>query len=151
MAAAKWYVPEDGAYAVHLGPGWETEPDPEDGGVDISQEDGAGELHLLAFALPPGEFPDPGEELFAFLDENEIVLEEDDLDDVELDGAGELTLCEYISEDEETGEADFWMVGVAVLPGALVFAHYTCAVGEEEQEREQIRAILSTLRLPPAE
>jgi hypothetical protein len=148
MDDARWYRSHDGTFSVQLPDGWLTEPDAEQGGVELWHPDGAGELSLLAFPLAPGEPPDPGEELYAFLDEHEIELEEDDIEDLELSDGGELALCEYLTEDEDSGEAVYWLVGVGALPGALVFANYTCAAGEEEIEREVVHSILRTLRTP---
>jgi len=146
MAGGQWYTAEDGSFAVRIPAPWQAEADPEEGGVELWHPDGVGELHLVGFAASADEPPDPAEELYAFLEEQGIELEEDEVEDLELDDAGELALCEYLSEDEETEETLFWLVGVAALPGALVFAHYTCTAGEEELEREQLRSILRTLR-----
>jgi hypothetical protein len=148
MDEAGFYKAEDGTFMVRLPAGWQAEPDAEEGGVDLWHPDGAGELHLLAFAAASDEAPDPAEELYAFLEENGIELEEDEVEDLELASGGEMALSEYVTEDEESGDSTFWMVGVAVLPSALVFAHYTCALGEEDAEREQVLALLRTLREP---
>lgn len=111
-----------------------------------------GSLHLLGFALPADELPDPAEELFVFLDEEGVELEEDEIEDLELAG-GEAAMCEYLTEPDEDdaepeeAEATYWLTAVAVLPGVLVFASYHCEAGEEERERDAIRKILASLRL----
>jgi hypothetical protein len=152
MDGAADYTAQDGTFAIRVPAGWQTEPDTEEGGVDLWHPDGAGDLHLLGFPAPSGaEAPDPAEELYAFLEENDIELEEDEVEDVELPSGAEMALCEYVTEDEESGEATFWMVAVAVLPESLVFAHYTCPLGQEEAERDQVRALLQTLRAPGGE
>lgn len=147
------YTDTEGGFDVRIPAGWEAEPDPEVGGVEISRAEGAGSLHLMGVPQPEGEFPDPAEELYAFLQEQGVELEEDEVDDVELEGGAELALCEYGTEadEEEGGEATFWMVGVATAPGHLVFATYSCAAGEEDEEREAVREILASLRLHGAE
>ena len=45
--------------------------------------------------------------------------------------------------DPEVAPAD----AVATAPGNLVFASYTCPAGREDEERETVRDILTTLRL----
>lgn len=146
MSEAGWYTAADGTFEVRLPSGWLAEPDPEEGGVEIWHPEGAGELSLLGFPLPPGERPDPGEELYAFLEEHDIELEEDEVEDAELSDGGELALCEYVSEDEATGEATYSLVGVGALPGSLVFAHYICAAEEEGAELEEVQDIVRSLR-----
>ncbi len=74
-------------------------------------------------------------------------LEEDEVEDVPLEDGAEMAVCEYLSEDEDEGDSLFWMVGVATAPGALVFATYFCPAGEEEAERETVRAALASLRV----
>jgi hypothetical protein len=148
MDEAGFYTAEDGTFVVRLPAGWQAEADPEEGGVDLWHPDGPGELNLLAFAAVSDEAPDPAEELYAFLEENGIEIEEDEVEDIELASGGEMALSEYVTEDEESGDVTYWLVGVAVLPSALVFAHYTCALGEEDAEREQVLALLRTLREP---
>jgi len=151
MDRARWYTESEPGFSLQLPPGWEADRDPEEEGVDLYHPEGVGELHILAFSSSADEPPDPGEELYAFLDENEVVLEEDEVEDVALEDGGELAYCEYVSEDEETGESDFWLIGVAALPGTLVFAHYICAAGEEERERDAVLNALRTLRVPRSE
>jgi hypothetical protein len=137
---------------VDLPAGWETEAD-EEGGANLLAEEGVGLLHLVRFDQPPGEVADPAEELYAFLEDQGIELEEDDVEDVELPGEALLALCEYITEQEDASEAEddepatFWLVGVATAPGNLVFGSYSCPAGREGEEREVVRAILSSLRL----
>jgi hypothetical protein len=150
MDETGWYTAEDAAFTVRIPAGWQAEPNAEDGGVDIWNPEGPGELHLTSFPVPPGEQPDPGEELFAFLAESEVELEEDEVEDVVLEGGAELALCEFLSEDEESGEIDYSLMGVAVFADRMVFAHYTCAYGDEERERERVRSLLQTLRDPAA-
>jgi hypothetical protein len=147
MDGGHWYTADEGGFAIRVPAHWQAEADPEEeGGVELWHPDGVGELHLVGFASAADEPPDPAEELYAFLEEQGIELEEDEVEDLELSDEGELALCEYLSEDEETGETLYWLVGVAALPGRLVFAHYTCAADEEERERDKVRAILRTLR-----
>jgi hypothetical protein len=129
---------------------WEVEED-EEGGFLLSDPDGPGLLHMVAFAQTEDEHPDPAEELYAFLEDQGIELEEDEVEDVDLGGEGELAFCEYLTEDEEADEevATYWLVGVAILPGFLVFSNYSCPVGEQDVERELVRRILASLRTRP--
>ncbi|HET8657074.1 MAG TPA: hypothetical protein VFL93_16230 [Longimicrobiaceae bacterium] len=139
----------DPAFSLEIPPHWTAEPDEEEG-VRIYATTGAGLLHLAAFEQPPGEMPDPGEELYEFLEDQGIELEEDEIEDLLLGESGEMALCEYISAEEgdEEGEAEtYWMVGVAVAPGNLVFCNYSCPAAEAEAEREAVREILTSLRL----
>lgn len=139
----------ENAFALMLPDGWEAERDEEEG-LNITAPDGPGLLHMVPITQPAGEMLDPAEELYAFLEDQGIELEEDEVEDLELDGAAELAVCEYITEaevDEDEESATFWMVAVVTAPGTLVFCHYTCPAGEEQAERETIRAILATLRL----
>lgn len=140
------YPDPEGGFDVQLPPGWSAEPDPEEGGVELWGPDEVGTLHLLGFARE-GDFPDPAEELYAFLEEQGIELEEDEVEDVELAGGAEMALCEYIAEDEETAESTFWLMGVAAAPGRLVFATYSCPAGEEQKEHEIVWDLLASLRL----
>lgn len=140
----------DPSFDFEIPDGWEAEPD-EDGGVAVAREDGHGLLHLIAFEQASAEVPDPAEELYIFLEDQGIELEEDEIEDLELTSGAELSLCEYLSEDEEEDpqerEMTYWLVAVATAPGNLVFANYTCPAGEEDHEREVVRGILATLRL----
>ena len=138
---------------LELPAGWEMESDPE-GGVNLSASEGVGLLHLARFDPPAGEPPDPAEELYAFLEEQGIELQEDEVEDVDLPGGALLALCEYITEQErdevdDDEPATYWLTGVATAPGILVFGSYSCPAGEEERERETVRHILSSLRLAP--
>lgn len=143
----------EGRFHFLIPAGWAASPDPEEGGLEVAREDGEGALHLISFPAEPDEFPDPAEELYAFLDERGVELEEDEVEDVPLDGDAELSVCEYVAEDDEAdgeeAEPTFWMVGVATAPGTLVFATYLCPAGAEAAERDDVRALLATLRLNP--
>lgn len=150
MAAGERYTDPEGGFEAEVPPGWWARPDAEQGGVELAAGgDGAGVLHLLAVPQPEGSFPDAAEELYAFLDEQGIELSEDDVEDLELAGGAELTLCEYEveAEEDEQDEPTFWLVGVATAPGQLVFATYVCAAAEADQERDVVRGILASLRL----
>ena len=155
MESDRWHTASAEGFEVRVPAQWEVEPDPEEGGIDISRPDGAGVLHLYGFPHSVAENTDPGEELYSFLEDQGIELEEDEVEDFELVGDAELALCEYVSEDEDTEEAGedpevtFWLVGVAALPEVLVFAHYTCPLGEEEEERDTVREILRSIRTHP--
>ena len=151
MTDDKRYTAPEGGFDFRLPAGWTAAPEPEAGGVEVEHPEGAGTLHLIGFPQPEGEFPDPAEELYAFLSEQGVEIEEDEVEDLELPGGVEMALTEYVSEDEEEEEgATFWLVAVATAPEALVFATYTCVAGEEEEERETIRGILTSLRLRAA-
>ncbi|MBV9774255.1 MAG: hypothetical protein JO040_09920 [Gemmatimonadetes bacterium] len=141
------YSDAEGGFDVLVPAGWTTETDPEVGGVELSHPDGAGALHLIGVPQPDDEFLDPAEELYAFLEEQGVELEDDEVEDVELDGGAEMALCEYLTDDEEEEGETFWLVGVATAPGSLVFASYSCAAGEEEEERETVRRVLASVRL----
>lgn len=147
MTDSQRFADRAGGFDVQLPAGWSAEPDAQEGGVQIFQEDGAGILHLIGIVQPQDAFPDPADELYAFLEDQGVELEEDEVEDFELAEPAEMTLCEYLTEDEEAGEQTFWMVGVATAPGRLVFATYMCIAGEEREERETVREVLATLRL----
>jgi hypothetical protein len=149
MQTSRRFEDPDGIFRVAIPEGWTTETDPEAGGVELFREDGAGSLHLLGFAAPADEVADPAEELYAFLEEQGVELEEEDVDDMELANGAEMALCEYLAEPdpEDDDEPTYWIMGVATTPGALVFASYSCAAGEEDEEREQVRAIMASLEL----
>jgi hypothetical protein len=139
----------DPEFVVAIPRGWEAEAD-EEGGVDIAAPEGPGLLHLIAFPQEPGEFLDPAEELYIFLEDQGVELEEDEVEDLELAEGQDLALCEYLSEDEGEGSAEretYWMVGVATAPGNLVFCSYSCPAEQAEAERETVRSILGSLRL----
>lgn len=135
----------DGRFDLVIPAGWSAAADEEDGGLEVWNEAGSGTLHLLAF--PHDEFADPAEELYAFLEERGVELEEDEVEDVPLAEPAELALCQYVSEDEESGESLFWLVGVATAPGVLAFATYFAPEGDEGTEPEQVKEALRTLRL----
>jgi hypothetical protein len=150
-------VEVQGGAELELPDGWVAEVD-EEGGMNLMAEDGPGLLHVVTFPQEPGEMADPAEELYAFLEDQGVELEEDEVEDVELGGEAHLALCEYISEQDEPGEGDdddepatFWLVGVATSPGNLLFGSYSCAAGDEELERETVRAILASVRLREAD
>jgi hypothetical protein len=151
MAEQRRHEDREGGFDVVVPAGWQAAPDPEEGGIELSHPDGAGALHLIGFPQEGDEFPDPADELYAFLQERDVELEEDEVEDLPLDGDAEMSVCEFIAEDEEEGEPTFWLVGVATAPGRLVFATYVCAAGEEEQERQTVLDTLATLRLHPVD
>lgn len=155
MPDAARYVDPEGAFELRIPPGWTAEPDTEDGGVELFDPAETGVLHVIGFAQPEApddEVADPAEELYAFLDEQGIELEDDDVEDLAIQG-GEMALCEYIVEEDgengEPAEAAFWLMGVATAPGQLIFASYTCPAGSEEVERETVREVLRSIRVPP--
>jgi hypothetical protein len=138
----------DPAFSIQVPSGWVAERDEEEG-VLVSARDGVGLLHMVAFPTSTDDMADPGEELYAFLDEHGIEILEDEVEDLELAGGGEMSLCEYLAEDDEGEESDestYWLVAVAVGPGNLVFASYSCPAGEEEAERATLREVLTSLR-----
>ncbi len=137
----------EGRFELRAPAGWQAAPDEDGDGLEVWSEAGAGTLHLISFAPEGDDFPDPGEELYAFLAEQDVELEEDEVDDVPLEGGAEMALCEYLTEDEESGENLFWIVGVAAAPGRLVFATYFCPAGQEAREREAVRDALASLRI----
>ena len=137
----------DGRFTLRIPPGWSAAPDDEGDGLEVWREDGVGTLHLVSFAAD--DFADPAEELYAFLEDRGVELEEDDVEDVPLPDGAELALAEYEAEDEEEGDATFWLVGVATAPGAAVFATYLAPAGEQEREVALVRDALASLRLTP--
>jgi hypothetical protein len=139
------YRHANGGFEVVVPDGWQIEPD-EENGLVLSTPEGCGLLHLMPFQRDEEEEVDPAEELYAFLADQEIELEEDEVDDLELPGEGSLALCEYVVEEE--GEAIHWLMGVATAPGRLVFASYSCPDGDAlgAAEREEARRILAGLR-----
>ncbi|HEX8318260.1 hypothetical protein [Longimicrobium sp.] len=141
----------DGRFSMVPPAGWSAAPDEEQGGLEVWREDeGIGTLHLISFDAED-DFPDPAEELYAFLEDRGVELEEDDVDDLPLEGGAELAVCEYEAEDEDEGDVTFWMVAVASAPGVMMFATYVAPAGEQEAERELVRQALGTLRLAAAE
>ena len=137
----------DPGFTLRVPAGWDAERDEEEG-VLVGAEEGPGLLHLVHFPGSGDEVADPAEELYAFLEEQEIEIEEDDVEDLDLAGGIELSYCEYLSEEDEEEAATYWLVGVATGPGNLVFVSYSCPAGEEAEERETVLDILSTLTLP---
>ena len=146
MSDAQHVRDPDGRFTLVPPPGWSAATDEDEGGVEVWPEEGAGTLHLISFDAGD-EFADPAEELYAFLDDRDVELEEDDVTDVTLPDGSELAYAEYEAEDEDEGDVTYWLVGVASGPGALVFATYLCPAGEQEREAESVRAALATLRL----
>lgn len=137
----------DPNFSLVLPAGWVAEKDEEEG-VAVFLPEGPGLLHLVAFPDPGDDMLDPAEELYAFLEEQGVEIEEDEVEDIELGEGAELSYCEYISEDEgESDESTYWLVGVATGPGRLIFVNYSCAAGDEEQQREVLRDLLRSLRL----
>lgn len=138
----------DPAFEVRIPAGWTAEAD-EEGGINLARDAGLGLLHLIAFPQDPDEIFDPGEELYVFLEDQGVELEEDEIEDVELAGGADLALCEYTSEeeDDDTEGETYWMVGVAAAPGKLVFCNYSCPAAESDTERDAVLEILKTLTL----
>lgn len=137
------YEEKDGSFELQLPAGWWYEPD-EEGGLLVAKEDGVGLLHLIPFERGPGEEADPADELYAFLEDQEIELEEDEVEDVELLTGGSLALCEYLAEEGD--ELVYWMIGVATAPGQLLFASYSCPAEDQDQESESIRDLLAKVK-----
>lgn len=141
----------DGRFTLTLPAGWQAAADEDGDGLEVWKEEGAGTLHLISFPADEDDaFPDPAEELYAFLDDRGVELQEDEVEDVTLDGGAEMALCEYEADDEDEGEALYWMVGVATAPGTLVFATYFCPAGQEEAEREAVLGAVRSLRVGAA-
>jgi hypothetical protein len=148
----------DPSFDVDLPEQWTAAPD-EDGGISVSGPGAVGLLHLIAFEQPLGQDLDPAEELYVFLEDQGIELQEDEIEDLPLEGGADLSLCEYVTEEEEEegedevggaaeeGETTYWIIAVATIPGNLVFASYSCPADAIEAEREAVRAMLATLRL----
>lgn len=145
------YVDPEGGFDLRIPDGWSAEPDPEEGGVEIWSPEGVGMLHLIGFPHESEQPTDPAEELYSFLYEQGVGLEEDEVEDIELAGGAEMAICEYIGQEEGIDgieeESAFWLMGVAAGPGFLVFASYSCPAGEEEIEREAVHATLASLRI----
>jgi hypothetical protein len=139
------YRDPNGNYALALADGWTVEADGE-GGALIFREEGFGLLHLMPFERESDEEPDPAEELYAFLADHDLELEEDEVVDIDIGPTGSLAVCEYLAEEPE--EVVYWLVGVATTPGRLLFASYSCASADREHEREAVREMLGTLRFP---
>lgn len=147
MSDAQRIRDPDGRFTLVPPPGWQHAPDDDDGGMEVWHEQGTGTLHLISFDTDE-DFADPAEELYAFLAERDVELEDDDVQDGILDGGGELAVAEYEAEDEDEGDVTFWIVGVATAPGVLVFATYLRPAGtEDDAESESVRQTLASLRL----
>lgn len=152
MASGERLVIE-GRFEVRLPPGWVHEDD-EDGGVLVASAEGPGLLHLVSFEQDEGAPLDPAEELYVFLEDQGVELEDDEVEDLELP-EGELAYTEYLTEEDGEGEgeadaeepATYWLVGVATWPETLVFCSYSCPAGSQDVERERVIGILSSLRL----
>lgn len=138
----------EGRFELPLPAGWQSADDEDGDGMEAWREDGAGTLHLISFETD--DFTDPAEELYAFLQERGVELEDDEVEDVPLDGA-EMALCEFLTEDEDDGEKLFWLVGVATAPGTLVFGTYFCPAGREAEERDVVRQALGAIKVHGAE
>lgn len=134
----------EGRFELRLPPGWQAAADEDGDGLEVWREEGAGTLHLISFETDG--FSDPAEELYAFLQERGVELEDDEVEDVPLEGA-EMALCEFRTEDEDDGETLFWLVGVATAPGTLVFCTYFCPTGREGEERDPVRGMMGAMKV----
>lgn len=153
MAPERLELP--GGFDLLLPPGWSWEADEEEGGILVAAEDGPGLLHLISFPGGEGEPADPAEELYAFLEDQGVELEEDEVDDLELPPPAEIAFCEYLTEDDLEGDArspveadeatTYWLVAVATAPGSLLFANYSSPAPPDEPEREAVLGILRSL------
>jgi len=135
-------------YSLTLPEGWEAAPDPDGDGEELFHPQGAGIVHLVPLAAASGE-EDPAEELYAFLAEQDVELEEDEVEDLELTGGGALSYCEFGTEEElEEGGAEQvrWLVGIALGPRGLLLITYSAPEGEDA-EVEAVRGMLATLTL----
>jgi Icc-related predicted phosphoesterase len=136
-------------YAFDLPAGWTAAPDPDGDGEELFHPEGAGIVHLVPLSAGTGE-EDPAEELYAFLDEQGVELEEDEVEDIELEGGGLLSYCEFGMEEEldegEGTEEVRWLVGIASGPRGLLLITYSAPEGEEA-EVAAVRALLATLTL----
>lgn len=136
------HLDDRGYFHIDYPDPWVAEEDGE-GGVLIFREEGQGLLHLMPFERSDDD-ADPAEELYAFLADQDIEIEEDEVEDLDLAGTGSMAICEYVAEEVE--EEVFWLVGVATTPGRLLFVSYSCPSGEERAEREAVRRMLETIR-----
>lgn len=153
MASEERLVVED-SFEVRVPPGWTYEMD-EEGGVLLGSGSGTGLLHMVSFEQGREEVMDPAEELYVFLEDQGVELEEDEVEDLELPGGSELAYCEYLTEEDDAESEDeeastFWLVGVATGPGVVVFCSYSCPAGSQDTEREGVLAILRSIRMLPA-
>lgn len=149
MASGERLVIE-GRFEVRLPPGWTYEED-EEGGMLLASAEGPGLLHLVSFEQDEGVPLDPAEELYVFLEDQGVELEDDEVDDLELP-EGELAYTEYLTEDDDPDAEEpstYWLVGVATWPETLVFCSYSCPAGSQDVERERAIGILGSLRLAP--
>lgn len=140
----------EGRFEVRLPPGWTHEED-EEGGMLLASSDGPGLLHLVSFEQDEGAPLDPAEELYVFLEDQGVELEDDEVEDLELP-EGELAYTEYLTEEDDAdGDVEeastYWLVGVATWPETLVFCSYSCPAGSQDVERERVIGILGSLRL----
>lgn len=138
------YDDSEGSFTLYVPQDWDAERD-EEGGLLVSSDEGNGLLHLIPFGRESGDHVDPAEELYAFLEDQEIELEEDEVEVLDLPAGGLLAVCEYVAEDGD--ESVYWIMAVAAAPSRLVFASYSCPEGEEEGERAAVRDILTSLDL----
>jgi hypothetical protein len=130
------YNDGEGAFEVTLPASWSAEKDGEGGLLLFGDQENA-LLHLMPFSRDPEEETDAADELYAFLAEHEIELEEDEV--------ALLALCEYETDEDE--EEVYWMVGVAAAAGQILFASYSCPASEAANESEIVREILASLTL----
>ena len=153
MASGERLVVDD-AFEVRVPAGWTYERD-EEGGVLLASGAGTGLLHMVSFEQNGEEVLDPAEELYVFLEDQGVELEEDEVEDLELLDGSDLAYCEYLTEEEEEAEGEeeeastFWLVGVATSPAAVVFCSYSCPAGSQDEEREGVLAILGSILLLP--
>lgn len=136
------YQDAEGDFEVTLPASWRSRKDGE-AGLLLFDDEGEGLLHLIPFSRDPDDELDAAEELYAFLAEHEIELEEDEVEDVELAGEGLLALCAYLAEED--GEEEYCLVGVAVAPGQILLASYSCPAGDDEAEAKIVRGILASI------
>lgn len=144
-----WYDDGETRFGVGVPEGWESEEDEEDGGLLLWPKEGDALLHLIGFARAEEEIPDPAEELYAFLDGEEIAIEEDEVVDLTLEAGDEAAYCEYIEEEED--EITHWLVGVATGPGQLVFLNFSRPWEEGTEIGSDVRDILGTIRFATIE
>lgn len=140
----------NGRFDIVVAPGWVTETDAAEGALILFRPESEGNLELLSFPFTPEEGTDPADELFAFLDEEDVLLLEDEVEDFELEGGAGLALCEYVSEEEAEGDGAeqlFWLVAVATGQHGLVFASYSSPAGTEQADRADVVQMLRSLRL----
>ncbi|CAN5453426.1 hypothetical protein BH24GEM3_BH24GEM3_16550 [soil metagenome] len=155
--ADSWYEDAERLFRIRVPEGWAVRHDPEEAGVELHDPEESGVLHLMGFSQEGEEPADPAEELYSFLEEQGIELQEDEVEDLELAGGAEMAVCEFLSEEEdpaneeEAEDPTHWLVGVATTPGVLVFATYSCSADEAEKQLPIVRTALGSLRLQDAE